>query len=422
MWSPPHSPRQAAWLAPVLILLLSALAATAAAQEPTAEPPVYEVRPGDTLFAIAERFGTTVEAIVGANDIADPGLISVGQKLVIPTAEPELVPSQEPLADVRLHPVQPGELLPSLAFRYGTTVWTLRQANEVHRLGLLRPEQELVIPPPALVLSTTPTFPLVSSSPTAVVQGETLVFQVDNARDLELEGSFLGQDLLFSGGAGHYWALAGVDSLTPPGAYPLVLRATEAGSGDLLTMQAPFRVAKGKFTTYNVVVPPGRQNLLDPTLSEKERKKVNAVFAGLSLDRMWAGTFGYPLAGELRVTAAFGQRRSYNGGPVSSYHAGCDLGADAGTPVYAPMTATVALAERLQVRGNAVILDHGLGVFSGFWHLSEIRVTAGEVVSRGQVIGLVGSTGLSTGPHLHWEMRVLGVAVDPMQWTRREFP
>jgi murein DD-endopeptidase MepM/ murein hydrolase activator NlpD len=69
-----------------------------------------------------------------------------------------------------------------------------------------------------------------------------------------------------------------------------------------------------------------------------------------------------------------------------------------------------------------VILDHGLGVFTGFWHLSEIQVEVGQVVGRGQVVGLVGNTGLSTGPHLHWEMRVRGVPVHPLQWTRRAFP
>jgi murein DD-endopeptidase MepM/ murein hydrolase activator NlpD len=74
------------------------------------------------------------------------------------------------------------------------------------------------------------------------------------------------------------------------------------------------------------------------------------------------------------------------------------------------------------VRGRAVILDHGRGVFTGFWHLSQIDVTVGQVVGKGQVVGLVGNSGLSTGPHLHWEMRVLGVAVDAFQWTRREFP
>ncbi len=155
---------------------------------------------------------------------------------------------------------------------------------------------------------------------------------------------------------------------------------------------------------------------------EAERKKVNAVFGGLSEQRLWQGAFGFPLAGELRTTAPFGQRRSYNGGPVSSYHAGQDLGADGGTPVYAPAAGTVALAEPLQVRGNVVILDHGLGVFTGFWHLSQINVEAGQTVERGEVVGLVGNTGLSTGPHLHWEMRVLGVPVDPLQWTRQAFP
>jgi murein DD-endopeptidase MepM/ murein hydrolase activator NlpD len=80
------------------------------------------------------------------------------------------------------------------------------------------------------------------------------------------------------------------------------------------------------------------------------------------------------------------------------------------------------MAEPLKVRGKVVILDHGLGVFSGFWHLSRIDVTVGQRVSRADVVGLVGNTGRSTGPHLHLEMRVRGVPVDPEQWTRRAFP
>jgi murein DD-endopeptidase MepM/ murein hydrolase activator NlpD len=409
-------------LALLLLFLFLFAATSAAAQEPTPSAPVYVVQPGDTLYSIAQRFDTTVEAIVAANDILDPSLINVGQKLIIPTAQPELVPSQAAAPNSRVHPVQPGELLPSLAFHYSTTVWALQEANRIHYPGLLLPGQELTIPPPTLVISSTPTFPEIVASPSPITQGQTVVIQVQSSGDLDLAGRFLGQDLHFVGTAGHYWALVGVDPLTAVGSYPLALTATEAGSGDRLTMRDTLTVTRGSFTTYNVVVPADRQNLLDPTLSQAEREKVNAVFAGVSLDKMWAGTFGYPLAGELRITAPFGQRRSYNGGPVSSYHSGHDLGADVGMPVYAPMTATVALAEPLQVRGNAVILDHGLGVFTGYWHLSEIDVTAGEVVSRGQVIGLVGNTGLSTGPHLHWEMQVFGVPVDPLQWTRRTFP
>jgi murein DD-endopeptidase MepM/ murein hydrolase activator NlpD len=142
----------------------------------------------------------------------------------------------------------------------------------------------------------------------------------------------------------------------------------------------------------------------------------------VSDEQLWQGLFSYPLQGEFRTTAPFGQRRSYAGGPVTSYHTGHDYGADTGRPVYAPITGTVALAEPLDVRGQVVILDHGLGVFTGFWHLSQIDVEGGQVVGRGERVGLVGNTGLSTGPHLHWEMRVRNVPVDPRQWTRQAFP
>jgi murein DD-endopeptidase MepM/ murein hydrolase activator NlpD len=187
-------------------------------------------------------------------------------------------------------------------------------------------------------------------------------------------------------------------------------------------MRETFTVTSGNFTKYNIAVPADRQNLLDPALVRAEQKKVEKVFATVTPQQLWLGKFALPLKGEVYTSAPFGQRRSYAGGPVSSYHAGQDYGADSGTPVYAPITGTVVLAEPLQVRGKAVILDHGLGVFSGFWHLSKINVQTGQVVRPGQVVGRVGNTGLSTGAHLHWEMRVGGVPVNPVQWTRRRFP
>ncbi len=94
-----------------------------------------------------------------------------------------------------------------------------------------------------------------------------------------------------------------------------------------------------------------------------------------------------------------------------------------GDPVFAAAEGGVVLAEPLQVRGGTVIVDHGLGVYSNYCHLSDLAVEQGETVSRGQLIGYMGSTGLATGTHVHWELRVGGVAVDPFEWTRRKiFP
>ncbi|MGD8517615.1 MAG: LysM peptidoglycan-binding domain-containing M23 family metallopeptidase [Anaerolineae bacterium] len=390
--------------------------------EPTPDWPVYTVQAGDTLYAIAERFGSTVEAIVAANDIADPRLIGVGQRLYIPTAEPERVPVQELREDSRLHTLRAGEILPSLALHYGTTVWALYAANDLAPDQVLWPGERLRIPAPVTDTLRVPTFPELTTGSTGMIQGQTILLEVEAAEDVQLSASFLGQQLHFMPGDDGYWALAGVDALTSPGAYGLTLSITETQSGDLLAMYDTLTVTAGSFGTYNVVVPADRQGLLAPSVAEAERQLVNAVLSGFSEEQLWDGIFGLPLAGDLRTTAPFGQRRSYNGGPVSSYHSGQDLGADTGTPVYAPMTGTVVLAEPLKVRGQVVILDHGLGVFTGFWHLSQIDVTEGQRVGKGEVVGLVGNTGLSTGPHLHWEMRVAGVPVDPFQWTRQEFP
>lgn len=111
--------------------------------------------------------------------------------------------------------------------------------------------------------------------------------------------------------------------------------------------------------------------------------------------------------------------RNYDSGvnSMDSFHAGQDFGAPVGVPVTAPAAGVVSLAEPLSIRGNAVILDHGRGVYTGYWHSSGLRVTPGQAVNIGDVIGLVGNTGLSTGAHLHWELRIDGVAVDPMQFV-----
>jgi murein DD-endopeptidase MepM/ murein hydrolase activator NlpD len=90
--------------------------------------------------------------------------------------------------------------------------------------------------------------------------------------------------------------------------------------------------------------------------------------------------------------------------------------------VYAPAAGVVVLAEPLKVRGNVVFINHGLGVYSGFYHLSKIETTNGQTVKPGDLVGRVGTTGFSTGDHLHWSLWVNGVYVDPNQWMQEAIP
>ncbi len=134
----------------------------------------------------------------------------------------------------------------------------------------------------------------------------------------------------------------------------------------------------------------------------------------------WKGTFIRPTDGEF--TTRFGQGRSINGGPVFGFHSGTDFAEDEGVPVRASAAGRVMWAGAMPIRGNAVILDHGGGVKSGYHHLSAINVTVGDaVIPAGTIVGAVGSTGFATGPHLHWEVTVWGVNVDGVTWLTEPF-
>jgi murein DD-endopeptidase MepM/ murein hydrolase activator NlpD len=114
----------------------------------------------------------------------------------------------------------------------------------------------------------------------------------------------------------------------------------------------------------------------------------------------------------------YGTGRSYNGAPVTDYHRGLDFVSREGDPLTAAAAGRVAFAGELKVRGNSVIVDHGAGVFTAYHHLSRIEVAQGQSIAAGQQVGLCGSTGLVTGPHLHWEVTVRGVEVDGELWLK----
>jgi murein DD-endopeptidase MepM/ murein hydrolase activator NlpD len=245
-------------------------------------------------------------------------------------------------------------------------------------------------------------------------QGQTVTVWLATASSVSLTLTFGGQPYPVFAEGRHAWALLPIPALALTGTQPLVV-----GSGTV-SVTLPVPVAAGTFESSQV---PAETS--DPIMSQTA--KVQAEVTRLA--ELWShvrpsawtphSRFALPLAaeqwGQAVHTSPFGSRRIYGDGTSLTTHAGEDLAIAAGTPVFAPAAGVVALAEPLFVRGNAVVIDHGQGVFTGYWHLSAISVRAGEQITVGQKLGEVGSTGLSTGPHLHWELEVNGTAVDPLQ-------
>ncbi|MBN1583214.1 MAG: LysM peptidoglycan-binding domain-containing M23 family metallopeptidase [Anaerolineae bacterium] len=378
----------------------------------------YRVQPGDTLSLIARQHSTMAEQIAQLNHLANPNLIYVGQALLIPTKASGM--QRQPPAS-QVYVIRPGDTMAQIAARYNTTVWAIAQANNIVNPNVVYVGQRLLIPTGEGVAGTaSASLPLpflsVEIIPAVAVQGQTVQVIVETEGEASLDGSYGEYPLLFVGESGHYRTLIGIYAMATSGPYPLALKAVQ--DGQEVTVRSMLQVVEGSFGLQYLTFTGEKAELLDPLLVEQEAQRVWEITTQATLPQRWQGTFGLPLSGERSITTPFGTRRSYNAGPASGFHGGVDYAAPEDTPVNCPAAGRVVLAEALQVRGNVVIVDHGRGVMSGYWHLSQVNVVAGQEVARGDVLGWVGNTGLSTGAHLHWEMRVMGVQVDPLQWTR----
>ena len=212
---------------------------------------------------------------------------------------------------------------------------------------------------------------------------------------------------------GEYWrTVIGVDLDLAPGLHDAMVELRlENGSVERRSEQVD--VGPRSFPTTKLTVEPRYVELSpeDQARAASEAREQAAIFATLTPERLWHERFQTPLPS---VTGGrnFGHRRVFNGRPRAP-HSGADLTASTGTPVHAANRGRVVLAKSLFFSGNAVFIDHGLGVYSSYLHLSEIRVRPGQLVEQDDVIGLAGATGRVTGPHLHWGLRVLDARVDP---------
>jgi murein DD-endopeptidase MepM/ murein hydrolase activator NlpD len=201
---------------------------------------------------------------------------------------------------------------------------------------------------------------------------------------------------------------------------PCLIRLEEEGA---IIAEIPLTIAGRDFASEEIPLNQGNTNLrtLPDPQKTAESEQLWAILSRTGTDIYAGGSFTAPVA-STRRTSFFGDRRVYryiNGSSDTSIHAGVDFGVPTGTLVTACAAGKVVLARPRIVTGNSVILEHLPGVYSIYYHLDQIRVSEGTLVSAGTILGESGSTGLSTGPHLHWEIRVSGENADPDAFIAR---
>ncbi|HIE25262.1 MAG TPA: LysM peptidoglycan-binding domain-containing protein [Anaerolineales bacterium] len=463
----------------LLVFSLLLIASPIHAQEGE-ESPVYIVQSGDTLWAIALRFNVHLDELIAANELEDNNLV-VGQEIIIPGLEgisgvlrTETVPygdnlrslerrTQTPQSILRtlnrlvsptelyagvqlIVPVdeempplsaraslKEGETLLEEAIRQDSDIWTLTEINFLKNPTYALPGEVLYTPtindndtgranglPPAFLSATVETLPL--------YQGDTTKIKIEITDNITLSGSlFSDQEYelqFFPNGENSFVALQGIHVMTEPGVYPLKLEATYP-DGHVESYEQMVLINSAGYPDEIIPVPP---ETLDSATREKEDKELFDVVSQVSSKRLWEGTFNNPSVYEDCFTSYYGNRREYRATDGSTdknyngFHSGLDFCGGTGLEIDAAADGVVVFAENTVIRGNATIIDHGWGIFTGYWHQSENYVQVGDKVEAGEGIGLVGATGRVTGAHLHWEVWVNGVQVNPMTWLEQSFP
>lgn len=438
-----------------------------------ASGPLYVVQPGDTLSSIANRFNVTLNELMTANPAVDPNLLAQGQQIVIPGLEgitgildteviafgdslrslsrrtqasdeqliklnrlvsptelyvgiSLIIPKQEGQNEISTRTnIGAGESLLELAIRQNTDPWTLAETNKQTNTWEALPGDVLYSPTgssderatglPAAFLSA-------SIKPLPLVQGRTQIIHVQTQGNSPVTGLLVDHPLHFSETATGQVALQGVHALQEPGVYPLRLQ-TSLPDGSTQSFEQMVLVTVGDYYSEALYVDPAT---IDPAVTEPETQNVIALTTPFTPVQYWTGLFTSPAVYPDQFTSRYGVRRTYHGLgtdlTVEGFHTGLDFAGGEGLQIFAPAAGKVVFAAPLTVRGYATLIDHGLGVYSGFWHQSQIMVNVGDMVEQGQVIGLVGGTGRVTGAHLHWELWVNGVQVDPLDWLNQVYP
>ncbi len=436
------------------------------------ELPVYIVQAGDTLSTIALRFNVSAEDLIAVNGITDANFVNVGDRLKVPGLEGisgELVSQVIPLGVtlsslskmsgasasdlVTLNKLtSPNEIIAgakiivpvtessesivylnnyevdnsSLAYaiKNRTSPWIIKEANDLpNTIDLYANEVYIKKSDGEDVVSLAPIFWDLALSPLPLVQGKTTKIEVSTGIAVDVNASFDGQPIpIFRMDDDNtYIALFGVHAMQSPGAYPMNFRLS-LPTGSVFEMDQLVLVTEGGYLNDPEIYV--NDVYVDPATILEEDTIISQIVSGITPTIYWDGRFQSPIADPSCIVGYYGNRRSYNDGALLYYHTGIDFNVCVAENLYAyaPANGQVVFAQSTIIRGNAVIIDHGQGVYTGYWHLSEINVSPGDMLTTGDLIGTIGNTGRSAGPHLHFELIVNSVPVDPTDWLSRTYP
>ncbi len=410
MPAPRATPSRSARLRTPLALALVALLA-APLGRPAHADQAYVVLPGDTLYALAKRFRTTVDELRSANGL-DGSLLTPGEVLQVPNREQ---------TGYRSTIARPGETLADVATRVGRSVATLASANPLLAQAGVRAGAAVSVPPAdgvTVVAAAGDT--LTSLGAKAGVSAATLA----RVNGLDPSGPLpSGQPVLLPAQAAAPAAgsvpAAPTSVLAAAAATPASHAAGQALAGGSRPGGAPAGAAP-PLAAVTAAAPRAATVLASgggaarARLMALEDKALRTAVLRLPQVRLATDRFVAPVQG--RLSSAFGWRALSVDG--NHFHAGIDLAVPIGTPVHAARDGRVVEARFDGTYGNVVFLDHGDGSQTRYAHLSRIAVSPGQSVRQGDVVGLAGSSGWSTGPHVHFELRFDGRAVNPLDYLR----
>jgi murein DD-endopeptidase MepM/ murein hydrolase activator NlpD len=247
-------------------------------------------------------------------------------------------------------------------------------------------------------------------------QGQVLVVKVKGEdQATEVNGTFLKRTIPFfrefrPGEPDGYIGLLGIDMQDEPGTYDLAVEVKQGEQSKQLSFNV--LVAKENFTVEHLTLPKDKVDLDEKGAArwKAEQEQVKQALVENSRLKLWRSNFVEPVNG--KRTGIFGSVRIMNGKPRNP-HNGEDIGAPMGTDVAATNDGIVRITVDHIFSGKGVFIDHGLGFYTMYFHLSEILVKDGDLVTAGQIVGKVGATGRATGPHLHWGVKLNGARVNP---------